>query len=97
VTETSEARQALKTVRHVRPHVVITDIVLPGKDGYWLAAELDVAGLSAVPVIGLSAYRRVEYPHLRQDRFSCGSGSLPIRSHSLVPYALSWRVGVPAR
>jgi two-component system, chemotaxis family, CheB/CheR fusion protein len=65
-----EARQALKTVRQVTPHIVVTDIVLPEKDGYWLAEQLEAMGLAAVPVIALSGYRRIDYAHERRDRFS---------------------------
>jgi CheY-like chemotaxis protein len=63
------ARQALKVVHQVTPQTVITDIVLPEKDGCWLAEQLEVVGLAAVPVIALSAHRRIEYAHQRRDRF----------------------------
>jgi PleD family two-component response regulator len=33
VTAASEARQALTVIRQVIPHAVITDVVLPDKDG----------------------------------------------------------------
>lgn len=56
-------------VRQVTPQAVVTDIVLPEKDGCWLAEQLEVVGLAAVPVIALSAHRRIEYAHQRRDHF----------------------------
>lgn len=53
------ADQALQEIRAFRPHVVISDLGLPGKDGYAFVRELramspDDGGL--VPAIALSGY-----------------------------------------
>ena len=64
-----EPRRALDEARLMAPHVVVTDIAMPGEDGYWLAEQLASAGLAAVPVIALTALRRSEHARGRQDRF----------------------------
>ena len=51
------ARQALQVARDVSLHVVLTDIGLPDYDGYWLADQLASTGLSATPVIAVTAFR----------------------------------------
>jgi CheY-like chemotaxis protein len=55
VTAATDARRALDAAREVRPHVVITDIAMPGEDGYWLADQLRAAGIH-VHVIAMSAF-----------------------------------------
>ena len=34
------AQQALDTARHAQPHLVISDVKMPGKDGFWLLDRL---------------------------------------------------------
>ncbi|HEX8833448.1 MAG TPA: ATP-binding protein, partial [Abditibacteriaceae bacterium] len=56
-------RQALKLCNEFRPHVVVSDIGLPGEDGYAFIAQLrsrtpEEGG--EIPVIALTAYARVE-------------------------------------
>jgi CheY-like chemotaxis protein len=55
VTAATNARRALAAAREVRPHVVVTDIAMPGQDGYWLASQLSAAGID-VHVIAMSAF-----------------------------------------
>ena len=55
VTAATNARRALAAAREVRPHVVVTDIAMPGEDGYWLASQLRAAGID-VHVIAMSAF-----------------------------------------
>jgi CheY-like chemotaxis protein len=50
------ARDGLAAARLVRPNVVVTDIAMPGEDGYWLADQLKAVGID-VPVIAMSAFR----------------------------------------
>ena len=50
------ARDGLTAAHQVRPHVVVTDIAMPGEDGYWLADQLRTAGIDA-PLIAMSAFR----------------------------------------
>ena len=49
--------QAIETAKHWLPQLVITDIRLPGMDGYELAPMLHLQqGLSEVPIYSVSAY-----------------------------------------
>jgi CheY-like chemotaxis protein len=41
------ARDGLAAALQVRPHVVVTDIAMPGEDGYWLADQLRTSGIDA--------------------------------------------------
>jgi DNA-binding response OmpR family regulator len=50
------ARDGLAAALQIRPHVVVTDIALPGEDGYWLADQLKAVRID-VPVIAISAFR----------------------------------------
>jgi PAS domain S-box-containing protein len=57
------AHEALETVRSWRPDVLVSDIAMPGEDGYWLIEQ--VRALSpdrggAVPAVALTAYVRME-------------------------------------
>ena len=43
-------------MKTVRPHAVITDIVLPGRDGFWLLEQLPGArGTQTIPVVAVTA------------------------------------------
>jgi CheY-like chemotaxis protein len=55
------ARDGLAAALQVRPHVVGTDIAMPGEDGYWLVDQLRAAGID-VPVIA-----RTRSTHTPQD------------------------------
>jgi CheY-like chemotaxis protein len=56
VTPATNARRGLEAACQVRPHVVVTDIAMPGEDGYWLAGQLKAEGID-VPVIAMSEFR----------------------------------------
>ena len=56
VSSANNARTGLTAARHGRPHVVVTDIALPGEDGYWLADQL-YRRAPYLPVIAVSALR----------------------------------------
>lgn len=64
VTVATSAREALEMVSRVLPDVILSDIAMPGEDGYWLLSEIrrhadrDVSGL---PVVAATAYGR-SYP-----------------------------------
>jgi CheY-like chemotaxis protein len=51
--------EALEKLRASPPDVLITDIGMPGKDGYELLHEMQKAGLN-VPAIAVTAYARAE-------------------------------------
>jgi DNA-binding response OmpR family regulator len=62
-TSTADASSALRSLRHVRPDVVLCDIQLPDHDGSWLVRESHKHGV-IVPFIAISGHdfdqRRLE-------------------------------------
>jgi len=68
VSLANNARTGLTAARHARPHVVVTDIALPGEDGYWLADQLRRTSPN-VPVIAVSAFRPREQVHTPFSRY----------------------------
>lgn len=61
VTIAMSAREALQIVTQVSPHVILTDIAMPGEDGYWLLSEIRHhadGGVSGLPVVAATAYGR---------------------------------------
>jgi diguanylate cyclase (GGDEF)-like protein len=57
VTRAAGAQQALEMARAAPPDLVISDVLMPGMDGYVLARQLRAdPGTSAVPVIFYTAY-----------------------------------------
>lgn len=57
VVTAESARAGLATLSHVRPDVVVCDVVMPGDDGYALVRALRTrASMANVPVIALTAY-----------------------------------------
>jgi CheY-like chemotaxis protein len=58
------AREALELVSRVLPDVVLSDIAMPGEDGYWLLNEIRRhadRGVSSLPVVAATAHGR-NYP-----------------------------------
>ena len=49
------AEDALAYCRFARPDVVVTDIMMPGRDGYWLLRELK-SRFRKVPVVAITAW-----------------------------------------
>ena len=59
VSQSASGREALDVLDRVRPHVVVSDIAMPGGDGYWLVRELRMrahAGGGAIPAVAITAY-----------------------------------------
>ena len=57
VTETGDGDAVLRIAEAFRPDVVITDLAMPGKTGYEVAADLQAtATLRHIPLIALSGY-----------------------------------------
>jgi PAS domain S-box-containing protein len=57
------AADALEAVRSWRPDVLVSDIAMPGDDGYWLIGQvraLDPAAGGATAAVALTAYVRME-------------------------------------
>jgi len=56
VLGTSSAEEALTVLKTVRPHAIITDIVLPGRDGFWLLEQLRSSQrMRTIPVVAVTA------------------------------------------
>ena len=56
VLGTSSAEEALAILKTVRPHAIITDIVLPGRDGFWLLEQLRSSRrMQMMPVVAVTA------------------------------------------
>jgi CheY-like chemotaxis protein len=52
----ASAEEALEILRTVRPHAIITDIMLSGRDGFWLLAQLRASRRTAhIPVVAVTA------------------------------------------
>jgi CheY-like chemotaxis protein len=72
VTVAETARAALRRLRAMpgRPHVLVSDIALPGQDGYWLLRQVRALGrLATIPAIAITAHRN-EYD--REDTLAAG-------------------------
>ena len=63
VTAVGSVDEALELLEHSKPDVVVSDIAMPGKDGYVLMCkvkELEVSLKTRIPAIALTAYARDE-------------------------------------
>lgn len=72
VTVAATARAALRRLRAMpgRPHVLVSDIALPGGDGYWLLRQVRALGrLTTLPAIAITAHRN-EYD--REETLAVG-------------------------
>ncbi|MBK9713443.1 MAG: response regulator [Kouleothrix sp.] len=59
----STAREALETLRAWQPDVLVSDIAMPGEDGYWLIHHVRALAPEeggGIPAVALTAYVRVE-------------------------------------
>lgn len=57
VAAAASAREALELLSRVRPRVVITDVRMPGEDGFWLLREIRRRPDGGrLPVIAISAF-----------------------------------------
>lgn len=76
-----EPRRALSIARESRPHVILTDVAMPGMDGYELAAELAAdSRTAAIPVVFMTACMQDTGP--RRDY-----GAGPLR-HIMKPFSI---------
>jgi CheY-like chemotaxis protein len=71
VVTASTAADGLRLIQERSPNVVLSDVAMPGQDGYWLVRE--IRGLSTplcdVPVVATTAYGRV---HQRERALAAG-------------------------
>jgi CheY-like chemotaxis protein len=66
VTVTSSARGARRALRRVLPDVVVADIAMPERDGYWLVEQIRrlPAGQGAgIPIVAITAHGDEHGPH----------------------------------
>lgn len=72
VTSVESPAAALRRLRTLRQrlHVLVSDLALPGQDGYWLLAQLRTQrGLQTLPAIAITAHRN-EYD--REETLAAG-------------------------
>jgi CheY-like chemotaxis protein len=57
VSTAGSSREALEVLARFRPHVIVTDLMMPGEDGYWLLDEVKkhATPTRTIPVIALTA------------------------------------------
>jgi len=68
VAQCSSAEDAYSQSLALMPDIVVTDIALPGRDGFSLAADLRVqARTRGIPVVAITAYWAADV-HERADR-----------------------------
>jgi len=54
---TASAEEALEILRTVRPHAIVVDIMLPGRDGFWLLQQLrSRESTRRIPVVAVTAF-----------------------------------------
>ena len=83
VTEASSVAEALELVRSRAPDVIVTDLSMPGADGYELLRGVRLLGVN-VPVIVLTAHARDEdLERIRSEGFSLHLAK-PITADALV-------------
>ena len=72
VVTATTARQALAVLTRAWPDAVVTDVAMPGDDGYWLLREirgLCATGDRAVPLVAVTGYHR---DHTRRRAMTAG-------------------------
>ena len=63
VTAVSSAGEAIQAIRQKRPDVLVSDIAMPGEDGYGLIEKvrsLDKGELQSIPAVAITAYAKEE-------------------------------------
>jgi len=61
VTAVSSAAQAIEAIKTFRPDVLVSDIAMPGEDGYELIQKIIAMGFEpSIPAIAITAYAREE-------------------------------------
>ena len=68
VIEAGDGASALEAMRTTRPDVVVTDLALPGMDGFELVERMRAdPRLEGVPVIALSGYATAEHENRARE------------------------------
>ncbi len=95
VTTASSAREALAVLDHVVPDVLVCDIVLPGRNGYWLLSEIrkrPAARGGSLPALACTGYSD-DHP---ADRLTTAGFQIHLRK-PIDPWALSRAIATLAR
>ena len=61
VVSAPSARTGLQAVLDVRPDVVVSDLGMPGEDGYWLIGEVQ-SRVGAVPAVAVTGFSDRYHP-----------------------------------
>lgn len=78
------AQDAIDLLTHMRPDVIVSDIAMPGEDGYQLMRHIRSSGAKEIPAIALTAYVR---PEDRREALKAGFQThlaKPINAQELV-------------
>jgi CheY-like chemotaxis protein len=62
VTKAASAEQALDILGRVSSDAIVCDIAMPGRDGYWLLAQLRRSGRPSIPVVAITAHGALHGP-----------------------------------
>jgi CheY-like chemotaxis protein len=72
IATAATAADALRALQGEPPDVVLSDIAMPGQDGYWLVSrirELPDAAIRTIPVVATTAFGRT---HPRERALAAG-------------------------
>jgi CheY-like chemotaxis protein len=83
VTSAGGARAALVAVTSARPDVVVTDLAMPGEDGYWLVEQLRAKGVR-VACIALTGFASAETRARVLANGFQGHVAKPVEMHELL-------------
>jgi CheY-like chemotaxis protein/two-component sensor histidine kinase len=78
--------EALAALASARPHVLVSDIGLPGKDGYELVRDMrrGEAGGTRLPAIALTAFARAKDREMALDAGFDAHCAKPLQPHELI-------------
>ena len=65
VVNARTAQQAVAVLQHAWPDIIVTDVAMPDRDGYWLLGEIRRLRASAdrrLPLIAVTGYHRDHTP-----------------------------------
>jgi CheY-like chemotaxis protein len=68
VTQAASASEALRVLGRVTPDVVVSDIAMPDRDGYWLLRQLRaLPSTERLPVVAITAHGELHRPERTLD------------------------------
>jgi len=60
VNPVDSATDALKTLESFQPQIILSDLFMPERDGYWLIAQLRTSSIPYIPAIALTVAAKEE-------------------------------------